>query len=178
MTILKPEQEILTKYGELQQTATELGQELANLRKIAENSRTPEQQQRITQLVNLQEDLNRQFNDFADSDEVIALIDQLSRTAQRQNLDIADLAALQENLGTLNAALLYPLILEDRLELVITTPNSPPLRRSVPVKREDLNRAISQFREQLRNVGSNPIPTAQKFYDWLILECRNSWSLF
>jgi CHAT domain-containing protein len=168
LSFFRPEEEILKKYNELQKSAIQLGEELSSLRKIPESNRNSAQNQRIDQLVQLQKALNRQFNDFTDSPEIVALVEQLSRTAKKQSIDLADLDALRENLQQLNAALLYPLILDDRLELVITTPNSPPLRRTVPVKKEELNQVILQFRQALQNPGSDAKTPAQKLYNWLI----------
>lgn len=169
LAILHPEQQILAQYNALQQSAIHLGQELTQLREISVANRTQEQQQRIALLVQLQEDLNRQFNDFLDSPEVLDSVDQLSRTAQRQNVDLADFDALRDDLRQLgNAVLLYPLILEDRLELIITTPDSPPLRRTVNVQQAELNRAILQFRQALQNPNADARPPARQLYTWLI----------
>jgi tetratricopeptide (TPR) repeat protein len=168
LSFFRPEEEILKKYNELQKSAIQLGEELSSLRKIPESNRNSAQNQRIDQLVQLQKALNQQFNDFTDSPEIVALVDQLSRTAKKQSIDLADLDALRENLQELNAALLYPLILDDRLELIITTPNSPPLRRSFPVKKSELNQVILQFRQALQNPGSDAKTPAQKLYNWLI----------
>ena len=172
IAILRPEQEIIAKYSQLQTSAIELGSELANLRQIPESQRTSQQQQRVEELVQLQKEINRQFNAFIDSDEIIALVDQLSRTAKKAHPELEELNALRDNLEEIgNAALFYPLILEDRLELVITTPNSPPLRRTVQgVGREKLNKTILQFRQSLKAVHPRfkPKIPAQKLYQWLI----------
>jgi CHAT domain-containing protein/tetratricopeptide (TPR) repeat protein len=170
LDILKPEQQILEKYNGLQQTAIELGKELTQLRKIPEVDRTAAQNQRITKLVQLQDDLNRQFNAFIDSPSVVALSQQLDSTTQRQNVDLADLNALRDNLRRLNAVLIYPLILDDRLELIITTPDAAPLRRTVSLKRTDLNQAIALFRSALQDPTSETQTKAiaQQLYTWLI----------
>lgn len=165
---LPPEQEILKKYNELQTSAIQLGQELANLRQIPEAQRTSTQQQRIVKLVKLQNELNQQFNAFTDRADVVALLKQLSPDMIRQSVDLQSLDALRDDLRQLNAVLLYPLILNDRLELVITTPDSPPLRRTVRVKREDLNAAIVEFRQALQDPSRNAKVPAQKLYEWLI----------
>ncbi|MBF2029470.1 MAG: CHAT domain-containing protein [Oscillatoriales cyanobacterium C42_A2020_001] len=165
---LPPEQEILKKYNALQKTAIQLGQELTTLRKIPEANRTATQQQQIAQLVKLQADLNQQFNSFTERTDVVALAKQLSPAALRQTVDLTQLDALRNDLRQLNAVLLYPLILEDRLELVITTPDSPPLRRTVNVKRADLNATIVEFRQALKNSGGDAKTPAQKLYMWLI----------
>ncbi|MEO1378573.1 MAG: CHAT domain-containing protein, partial [Cyanobacteria bacterium J06635_10] len=67
----------------------------------------------------------------------------------------------------------YPLILEDRLELIITTPDSPPLRRSVKVKRSELNQVITQFRQALQNPSYDAKTPAKKLYNWLIKPLEN-----
>ena len=173
LVILRPEAEILTKYNQLQTNIIKLGQELTQLRKIAENSRTTTQKQRIAELVKLQADLNKQFNEFSESTEIIALLNKLSRQAQKMAVDLSDLDALRDDLKLLDAVMLYPLILEDRLELIITTPNSPPLRRTVKVKRTELNQVITQFRQALQNPAYDAKTPAQKLYSWLIKPLEN-----
>ena len=165
---LPPEQVILKKYNELQKSAIQLGEELTNLKKIPEANRTSAQQQRIAQLVKLQADLNQQFNTFTERSDVVAQVKQLTPTILRQTIDLTQLDALRNDLRQLNAVLLYPLVLEDRLELVITTPDSPPLRRTVNVKREELNATIVEFRRVLQNPNSDAKVPAQKLYTWLI----------
>ena len=169
--VLPPETEILKKYGALQTSAIALGQNLATLRVIPEASRTKSQQQDIDRLVQLQEELNQQFNAFTRSPEIKALVQALVRRspeAYDQTVKTASLDALRGKLKTLNAVLIYPLILDDRLELIITTPDAPPLRRTVNVKREDLNTAIKDFRTALQDPTQDPKPIAQKLYNWLI----------
>jgi CHAT domain-containing protein/tetratricopeptide (TPR) repeat protein len=167
---LPPEQEILKKYNALQQSAIQLGQELTQLRQIPAASRTTAQQERIRQLVQLQEALNQQFNQFTERPDVVALVQQLSSNSLRQTIDLSSLDALRDDLRQLNAVLLYPLVLEDRLELVITTPDSPPLRRTVKVKRQELNRAIADFRSSLQDPRdpSRVKTLAHQLYTWLI----------
>jgi CHAT domain-containing protein/tetratricopeptide (TPR) repeat protein len=170
LTVLRPEEEILQRYNELQKTAIQVGKELTELRQLkAKTPLTSAQEQRLGQLVELETQINRQFNDFIESEAIQQLTEQLSRTAQKQNLNLEDLNALRDNLQKLDAVLLYPLILEDRLELVITTPNAPPIRRTVKnLKREDLNRVIAEFRSALQSPKSDAKASAQQLYQWLI----------
>ncbi|NEP63416.1 MAG: CHAT domain-containing protein, partial [Symploca sp. SIO2G7] len=116
----------------------------------------------------LQNNSTSQFQQFVNSPEVTALVEKLRRTAKGQNLNPEQLAQLQDNLQTLdNAALLYPLILDDRVELVLVTPSSL-VRQTVKIKRVELNRAIAKFLSDLNSPVSNPLPNAQKLYQWLI----------
>ncbi|MEB3295183.1 MAG: hypothetical protein VKJ24_18675, partial [Synechococcales bacterium] len=142
---LPPETEILQKYTTLQTSAIALGQELTTIRKIPETSRTPQQLQRLTELDRLQTELSQQFNAFIDRPDVQKLVAALSPKILRQTVDTADLDGLRGNLSKLNAVLIYPLILDDRLELIITTPDSPPLRRTVNVSRLDSIRKLNAF---------------------------------
>ncbi len=168
LTILRPEQEILAQYGNLQKSAVDLGLELTELRQIAEGERSPQQTQRITNIIALQEQLNQQFNGFLQNDSVLVHLDQLSRKTRRQSIDPTALDELRLDLGKLDAAMLYPLVLEERLELIITTPDSPPLRRTVPVGSAELNRTIVEFRQALQNPSSDAKKPAQQLYQWLV----------
>jgi CHAT domain-containing protein len=148
----------------------QLGKELEQLQKIPENSRTSVQETRRRQLEADQRKIKAEFLDFIRTPEVVALVQQLSRATGGENLNPKVLTQLQEGLKQLkqDAVLLYPLILDDRLELVLVTPYAPPIRRPVPVKREELNRVIADFRSALTNPSSNAKEPAQKLYNWLI----------
>jgi CHAT domain-containing protein/tetratricopeptide (TPR) repeat protein len=166
---LTPEQAILKKYNALQTTAIGLGQELTGLQtKAKKGGLSAADEQRKAQLVALQDELNQQFNRFTDSAEVQALVRQLSPTALRQTVDLTSLDAFRSNLRQLNAVMIYPLVLPDRLELILTTPDSPPLRRTVNVKQADLNRAIALFRSALQDPRQDATIPAQQLYQWLI----------
>jgi CHAT domain-containing protein len=165
---LPPETEILKKYTVIQTSAIALGQELATLRQLPEATRSTQQTQRIVQLDKLQDELNQQFNQFTNRPDIQTLIEALSPKVRRQTIDTADLNALRTNLKQLNAVMIYPLILDDRLELIITTPDSPPLRRTVNVKREDLNKAILDFRNAVQSNDNRVDHYAKNLYQWLI----------
>jgi CHAT domain-containing protein len=47
-------------------------------------------------------------------------------------------------------------------------PDSPPLRRTVKVKREELNKAITDFQTVLQTPKQDAKPIGQKLYSWLI----------
>ncbi|HEY9848581.1 MAG TPA: CHAT domain-containing protein [Leptolyngbyaceae cyanobacterium] len=168
--LIPAEQKVAADYATLQDKAIQLGKELAQLRKIPEANRTPAQVERIPELVKAQEAIASEFNAFIRSPEVEAMIAAQSPTVREQTLSLRHLKNMQDNLQRLEqgAVLLYPLILEDRLELILTTPYSPPIHRTVTLKREELNRAIVELRATLQNPHSNPIIPGQKLYDWLI----------
>ncbi len=169
---LPPEQQTWTSYQAILNKAVEIGKELTQLRQIKPENRTAEQEQRIAQLVNAQQKIVGDFNNFIESPEVLALVQQLSPKARKADLvnNLDQFIGLQDNLKNLQqkAVLLYPLILDDRIELILTTPDSPPIRRTVPVPKQQLNQTIAAFRSALLDRTSDAKTPAQQLYNWLI----------
>ncbi|MDX2244538.1 MAG: CHAT domain-containing protein [Leptolyngbyaceae cyanobacterium bins.302] len=169
-TPTEPKVEVVEKYHSLQQSAIQLGRELTALRQIPDRNRTPQQQQRIRQLVAIEEDLNKQFNEFIRSVDVAKLLQQINQMSKNQNVKLEDFNALRDDLRRLNAVLFYPLVLDDRLELIITTPDSAPLRRTVKVRRQELIATIVAFRRALQDSTrlTEAKARGQVLYNWLI----------
>jgi CHAT domain-containing protein/Tfp pilus assembly protein PilF len=165
--LLSQEREVAEKLKEIRGREIALGKELTALREQCRTECTPTQEQRIAELMELQQLLRREFNRFIESDTIKALVRKLNETAQEQNLRLSNLNDLRRELQP-DDVLLYPLILEDRLELVLISPDTPPVRRTVSVNREELNRAIVAFRRALQHRGSDAKPPAQKLYQWLV----------
>ncbi|MGB5972830.1 MAG: CHAT domain-containing protein, partial [Nodosilinea sp.] len=149
-----------------------LGYELAQLRAMPYADLSTEQQQRMIELDNAQQAIIADFQGFIDSAEIQTLVAQLATDVQEQDVlaELDEFINLQNNLRKLdqNAVLIYPLILPDRLELVLITPFSEPARYPVDVEQADLNAAIVAFRQALADPKSNPQPIAKKLYDGLI----------
>ncbi|MDY6804272.1 MAG: tetratricopeptide repeat protein [Cyanobacteriota bacterium] len=177
--LLSPEREIWQGYEQILNEAVAVGTELTKIRQTPEAERTPDQNSRLPELEGQEQQYQQQLNDYLDSPPVVALVQQLQRNVKEQRLDLAYLDILQKELGQLsqNGALLYPLVLEDRLELIVTTLDKEPMRRTVEVTRVELNQAIIDFRSALEDPDCEPgieegcidpaIP-AQKLYNWLI----------
>ena len=166
-----PEEQITTGYEVILDQAIELGKELTQLTNIPVSQRTDAQKQRVVELRKKEKEITKQFLEFFNSPEVQTWVAQLRQNTGGQNFDLENHAKnLRDNLRNLqqDAVILYPLVLDDRLELVLVTPDAPPVRRTVIVKREELNRAIVEFRNALKNPTSNAEIPAQKLYDWLI----------
>jgi len=170
-----PEQQFEDNYQGILDQAIAIGKELTQLRQ--KGDRTPQEEQRLTQLVKAQEKITQNFNNFIESDEVEVLIAKLTPKTRKPDLvdDLEDLLSIQDNLRNLqqNAVLLYPLILDDRLELVLTTPDSPPIRRTVPVTKKQLSQTILAFRQALQNPSLDAKTPAQQLYNWLIKPLEN-----
>jgi CHAT domain-containing protein/Tfp pilus assembly protein PilF len=163
--LLDPEQEISNR-------VIAVGYELAQLREIPPAQLSDAQLQRLSELDATQRKMADDFQGFLNSSEIQALVAQLDASLKDQDIlaRADEFINLQNNLRDIdqNAVLIYPLILEDRLELVVVTPFSEPARYPVPVDAAELNAAIVAFRQALDDPLSNPQPMAQQLYEWLI----------
>ena len=153
--------------------AIPLATELQQLRQKPFPSRTQAENDRIQALELEQGQILDQFLAFIASEEVQKIIAQLERTVTDPEQDVITqlnrFPTLQDNLEAIgNAVLLYPLILEDRLELVLVTPDGPPTRHPVAIPREQLTAKIAEFQGLLRDKHSNPEPLAQELYQLLV----------
>ncbi|QQE65144.1 hypothetical protein GFS31_18290 [Leptolyngbya sp. BL0902] len=145
--------------------------ELAQLQAADYDSLSPTQQQRLSTLRQRNADVQRRFTAFLELPEVRQLLAQIRQETEGQNLAIeTQHRALQNNLRALpqKTALLYPLILPDRLELVLVTADGPPLRYPIAVSGAELNRTIVAFGQALKNPRSDIQPLAQQLYGWLV----------
>ncbi|ANE56734.1 hypothetical protein AYM39_17165 [Methylomonas sp. DH-1] len=167
---LPAEQDILKNYAALERQAITTGQALAALDKLDRARWSPEQQQQWQELDRQQRSLQRAFANFIESDDIRALVGQLGREARSQMPALAQLRPLQDNLARLGGqtVLLYPLVLPDRLEIVLANAFSPPLHVSVPVRHEVLNRAVADFRSALSRHQGDVEQRAQALYAWLV----------
>ncbi|WP_414753111.1 CHAT domain-containing protein [Anabaena sp. CCY 9910] len=169
------EQQISQKYSAIQDQAIALGQELTNLRQTPANARTATQEKRIVELVKLEQTITAEFNKFTKTPAVVALVQQLSANSGQENLSLRQLNSLRDNLRQLNkkAVLLYPVVLDDRLELVVVTADTPPIHRPVPVKPAELNQVINEFRQAIVVPYKDSKVPANKLYNWLIKPIEN-----
>ena len=154
-----------------EQNIIALGKELAELQALYREGKLDlQQEQRLGFLTNQEKNLTNQFNAFLKSPPIQKQIEELRRTEKSQNVNIEIFNNLRGKLKEVqNAALFYPLILDDRLELILITANTTPIRKTINLKREDLNTSISTFLTNLRDPSSaNVKENGQKFYNWLI----------
>ncbi|ASC70031.1 uncharacterized protein XM38_009610 [Halomicronema hongdechloris C2206] len=149
-----------------------IGYELAQLRDMPYAELSEAQKQRLAELDAAQQDVIQDFRAFIDSPEIQALVAQLQSDVQEQDVlaELDEFINLQNNLRAIDqtAVLIYPLILEERLELVLVTPFSEPARFPVPVSKAELNETVLAFRRALDDPSSDPRPLAQQLYEWLI----------
>nr|WP_322711777.1 CHAT domain-containing protein [Nostoc sp. ChiSLP03a]MDZ8213020.1 CHAT domain-containing protein [Nostoc sp. ChiSLP03a] len=162
------EEKILQDYTAIQAPTIRLDGELADLRKL--QTLTPAQQQRLQEIEKIQAQTNQKMSEFLKSPAVVALSQQIQQTAPQQNLTLPAYQDLQTRLQRLGKriALFYTLVLDDRLELVLLPPGKPPIRRSVAMKRTELEKMIETFGQDLQDPNSEVKQSSQKLYDQLI----------
>jgi CHAT domain-containing protein/Tfp pilus assembly protein PilF len=166
--MLPQEQKIINQYNIIQNQAIQLGRELIDLRKLP--TPTTSQQQRLKEIEQIQQQVNQQLTAFLQSPSTIALTNQIQQTAAQQNTTLSsyqDLSTRIQKLGK-GTALFYPLILDNRIELVLFIPNQPPIHRSIAIKQTELTTEIKTFRQQLEARNSNIENISQKLYQKLI----------
>jgi CHAT domain-containing protein/tetratricopeptide (TPR) repeat protein len=170
ITMLPPEQQIQKQYALLLQQSIRVGKELAVLNNIDKNNRTTAQNDTLQQLIKQEQQLLRAFISFIESNEIRDLVDQLSREVRTQMPALEQLRPLRDNLKRLGEriVLLYPLIMEDRLELILVTGVSPPLHVPVSIDRQELIRTVLNFRTALIERQDAVQNFAQKLYQWVI----------
>ncbi len=154
-----------------EQNIIALGNEISALQRLDRDGKLDSvQKQRLAYLTSQERDLNRQFIAFLDSPVIQKQLEQIRSVTRQQNVNIEEFNRLRESLSQVqNAALFYPLILEDRLELILITATTPPIRKTININRKVLNAAIEEFRTTLQDPNSFDVKQdGKKFYDWLI----------
>ncbi|MCF4968482.1 CHAT domain-containing protein [Nostoc sp. CMAA1605] len=147
-----------------------IGKELDSIRQISPQTRSLKQTQRLQELVNKQQQQLAAFNKFLSSPAITTQLQKISQTARQQNLDLENINSLRDDLAKLpqKSAIIYPLVLPNRLELVLVTPESPPIHYTIAVSEETLNQTITAFRQALINPSRDVKTPARQLYNWLI----------
>jgi CHAT domain-containing protein/tetratricopeptide (TPR) repeat protein len=94
-----------------------------------------------------------------------ALYKQANLTATDTDLS-ANIDRMSKTLADTRAAVIYPLILPDRLELVLLTPNAKPLHRTVKAKKEELDRLALALSVKLQSPSTDTKADLQQMYQW------------
>ncbi|MEC4894405.1 MAG: CHAT domain-containing protein [Oscillatoria sp. PMC 1051.18] len=92
-------------------------------------------------------------------------------------LEIEELGQVLSKFDAANAALIYPIILGERIEVIIYLPQQGILRYSHLINKEKAEEIIEQLRKNLFDkTQPNPetyiLPNAQKLYQWLLADAE------
>jgi CHAT domain-containing protein/Tfp pilus assembly protein PilF len=175
--LLPQEQTFWDRYKAIMQPAIDQSTEFNDLTRLTQP--TPQQTQRLNELKRIQDQIPEQLDQYRNSSEANQLFNQLKNTAAQQHLSLPIYKTFQTKVNALsqNAALFYPLVLDDRLELVILIPGKVLIRHTVNVTKAQLEAQIKIFRQQIGDADPNGIPkndiaavkqSAQQIYNWLI----------
>lgn len=106
--------------------------------------------------------------DFLEMAETAAVISE-GETATRF-FDLEMIESLQRSLAAqpVETAALYPLVLDNRIELILITSSGPPIHRTVDVSKAQLTQTVSKLQSQLSADSLDPTPIAQQLYGWLV----------
>ena len=114
---------------------------------------------------------NNTLDGFWDSPEVSAIAVELQTASEYATLP--DLQNIRSQIPNENAAILQPLLLDNRLEIVLSLPNGDPIRATVEISRADLNRLILNARRAIVNRDADPKSALGELYETLIQPIRN-----
>jgi CHAT domain-containing protein/tetratricopeptide (TPR) repeat protein len=154
---LTPEEAETDKhYREISAESTAIGEEWSQLR--AKKERTPEEEQRLTELSAKLEAANDAFIKFLEG-----LTAQLGKTQAR--IVEKEVSGIQKVLRNLDpgAVALYTLVGEEKLQIIVVTPEVMQARE-VSISAKDLRAKVFAFRQTLLNSHSDPLPAAQELY--------------
>ncbi len=161
------EQAWLQNYLNFSNQLVTLGEEYAELEQTQQLSKT--EQQRMSELENELDEAREAF---------LEIVNGLSNYFKSRTADKA-LAHGKRQLGLLEgkqellaglghgAVLIHTVSTEDRLHLLLTTPDSQ-LARYSDIGERELNRLVNRFRKVLKHPCPDPLPLAQKLYDHLV----------
>jgi CHAT domain-containing protein len=171
----------LLEYEKLSANNARLGRELGELRaKDEKGVLSQAERARLNQL--LEEDqkaseaftavIGRLVSSLREEADKLAKQSQAERDKRLAELtgkNLAGSGAIMQTLADLGegAVLIHYLIMDDRVHILLTTPDTQ-LARHSDIKKKDLNRKISALRDSLTDPSSDPRPMAQELYAILI----------
>ncbi|MGD1702564.1 CHAT domain-containing protein, partial [Dapis sp. BLCC M229] len=122
---------------------------------VAANSQT---------LTTIEQTRNNEFADYFEKD----LSNQITSTKNIREV-LIDIARQTGN----NSAIIYVTVYPDEVQLVLYTPGSDPILKTIPeVNRKELMKAVLRLRAQITNPArrytNSYLPPAKKLYNWLI----------
>jgi CHAT domain-containing protein len=170
ISLLEPERRFLTDYNAIQNRMVQSSQEAIEILKITTENRTAPQSQKLQELIQIKQRASQQLNTYIQNPAVVSILQQVTGSGSSE-VNLQQFASLQKNLQQLSqkSAILYPLILEDRLELILVPAKGDVIRRTVNVKREAINQTILNFRSEVRDPSSlDVMGAAQQLHQWLI----------
>jgi tetratricopeptide (TPR) repeat protein len=169
VTLLDSEREALARYEQIQARIVPEGQDKAALVETAtKQALSAEEVERSRQLDGDLAAANTVLQKFLEEQEKTFAPD--SATAKRM-VELRESEGLQDALQALgpDVVAIYTLVLPDRYTALLVTSGARKAY-STAIPEAELNRKVFEFRQQLQNPASNPVPRAQELYRILFPE--------
>ncbi len=101
---------------------------------------------------------------------LVAALSESAATSAGRAFELQSIEALQVALAAqpVETAALYPLILGDRLELILITADGPLVHRTTSVSQRELSDTVGELKRMLSTDVLDAQPSARQLYDWLI----------
>lgn len=164
---LEEEQHIWSQYAALLAEAVIHSRELASLRTIPADQRTPEQQLRFVELAEKQIAAKSAFQTLQNREDVKTALAHMTELQDFEVIELGALINISEYLLP-NEVLFYPLVLDDRIELVFVTANAIPVSIPSPMAKDELYSKVFGFRQALRSRDSGVAALGQELYAALL----------
>lgn len=115
------------------------------------------------------------LEEFLTDPDVAAALDALEQSNDT-TLQPESLQQLQQKLQTLphKSAVLYPLVLEDRIELLLVPPEGPPIHQTTVVNKHQLTEQVSHLRHRLADPSSDVKTSASVLYKAIVEPLQES----
>lgn len=168
-----PEKNLLALHDQRIAQALDIGKKRLQLENIPVDQRTDSQSQQLIAIRKEESTFYASFDDFINSPPVQTIITDLQKHLDtNESFNLFEARSLRDNLQNLreistNSAIFYPLILEDRLELVLVTADAAPVRKTVNISRGELNQLIAAARTTLLE-KSTDYTALEKLHETLI----------
>lgn len=165
VSTLSPEEAAIDKrYREIADRVAAIGSEYGRLR--AQQTRTVEEEQRLTKLEADLTVANQAFQKFLDE------LDQSFSTNSGQSekaFALRESQGLMQTLGELGngTVAIYTVVGEEKLRVILVTADVQKAYTTV-IKASDLNRKVLQFRQAIQNPRLDPRPLGQELYKLLV----------
>jgi len=164
LTLTPAEQQAEQDYEESTSQIVSLGEQWAQLRKIAD--RTPEQEKQYQQISSQLESANRGLDDFFGR--LYKLFGEGAAANNQEAVVEGKVSQLKKLLVNMpHTVALYTLVAKDRTSIIVVTGTVQVARESY-LSEEDLNRKVAAFQQALRDRAVNPKPMALELYKILI----------
>jgi len=168
--LLTPQEESWSSnYDRIRNNLSSMGVEQDLLKKKLKIGLSAIEQQRLQELDETLSGARREFDYFVQEIQAEATNSNAERAKTIGEFGLTSLRSTQGTLRALGhgAVIVTYIMSTDKVSILVTTPTVQ-IARVVAVDEHKLNRLVAEFRSELQDPNSNPVPIAKSLYDILI----------